>query len=148
MTATPYARPLIVPRGAGRRADPGSAILADAAATRGALGLVESRIPAAASPPRHIHRAEDEAFYTLDGVLDIVCGDERLRAEPGAFAYLPRGVVHTFRVVGDRPAHLLIMMVPAGFEEFFATHAGTDAEALAEIYRQHGVDIVGPPLGD
>jgi hypothetical protein len=60
-------RPLFVPAGAGA----GSAWLsieADAAATGGAIGLVEAVI-ARSSPHLRVHRNEDEAFYALEGAL-------------------------------------------------------------------------------
>ena len=38
---------------------------------------------------------------------------------PGAFAFLPRGIAHTFRVVGDRPARFLTIAAPGGLEGFF-----------------------------
>lgn len=148
MATFPPARPLVVAPGSGIPARPGAAILADAATTGGSLGAVESRLPVGASPPRHVHHAEDEAFYVLGGSLTVACGEERFRAEPGSFVYLPRELAHTFRVVGVRPARLLIIMVPAGFEDFFTIHAdpNTDPEAFAEIYRRRRIDIVGPSL--
>ncbi|HET6682217.1 MAG TPA: hypothetical protein VFG75_00840, partial [Gaiella sp.] len=42
-------------------------VRAGADATGGAYGLVESWIPAGFSPPLHLHRREDEAFFVLEG---------------------------------------------------------------------------------
>lgn len=42
-----------------------------------------------------------------------------MRAEPGAFALVPRGTVHRFRCSGDRPGRLLILFTPGGIEGFF-----------------------------
>jgi mannose-6-phosphate isomerase-like protein (cupin superfamily) len=80
-------RALFVARGEGSGSE-WLTIKADAAATGGALGLVEGSIPFGHSPQLHVHRDEDEAFYVLDGAIDVVCGEERFRAERGAFAYL------------------------------------------------------------
>jgi uncharacterized cupin superfamily protein len=38
-----------------------------------------------------VHRDEDEAFHVLEGAVDFVCGDERFRAEAGAFVFLETG---------------------------------------------------------
>ena len=92
-------RPLFVPPGGG----PGG-VKAAADATGHALGLVETSIPPGHSPPLHLHREEDEAFYVLSGTVDFVCGDERFRSTAGAFVYLPRDVPHSFLGVGDEPA--------------------------------------------
>src|SRR5262245_1324420 len=70
-------------------------------------------------PPLHIHRAEDEAFWVLEGHLTVRCGDEEFAAGPGAFVYMPRGVPHTFRLEGGTPARLLLLLTPGGGEDFF-----------------------------
>jgi hypothetical protein len=60
MSGEPQAlRPLFVAAGDG-------SIKARAAGTGGALGVVETAIPAAHSPPLHVHRHEHEAFYVLN----------------------------------------------------------------------------------
>jgi hypothetical protein len=32
---------------------------------------------------------------------------------------MPRGVVHTFKNIGDQPSRMLIMTMPSGIEKFF-----------------------------
>jgi quercetin dioxygenase-like cupin family protein len=127
-------RPLFVAPGSGE-------IKARAAATGGALGLVETEIPAGHSTPLHVHRNEDEAFYVLAGVVDFVCGDERLRAEAGAFVFLPRGIPHTFLGISEEPARVLVLLLPGGLEDAFA-----EPDRFHEVLRNHGVEVVGPPL--
>jgi quercetin dioxygenase-like cupin family protein len=129
-------RPLFVPPGGG----PGG-VKAAADATGHALGLVETSIPLGHSPPLHLHREEDEAFYVLSGTVDFVCGDERFRSTAGAFVYLPRDVPHSFLGVGDEPARVLVAVVPAGLEEAFAA-----AGRFEEIMQRRRVEVVGPPL--
>ena len=112
-----------------------------AADTGGRLGVVETEIPAGHGPPLHVHRQEDEAFYVLSGTVDVVCGEDRHRAQAGAFVYLPRGVPHTFLGVSDEPSRVLAIVVPGGLEEAFA-----DSDRFAEVLREHGVEVVGPPI--
>ena len=83
-----------------------------------AYSIAEHLAPAGFSPPPHIHRNEDEAFYVLEGDVSFFSGDTTFRGGPGAYVRMPRGVPHTFRVEGDAPARLLIMTAPAGFERF------------------------------
>jgi quercetin dioxygenase-like cupin family protein len=135
-------RPLFVPAGAGAGPE-WMSVRADAAATRGVLGVAEGLIPAGHSPHMHVHRDEDEAFYVLDGTVDFACGDERFRGEAGAFVFLPRGLPHTFLGVGPTAARVLILLLPGGLEELFLA---TDAERVHAVLRTHGVEIVGPPL--
>jgi quercetin dioxygenase-like cupin family protein len=119
---------------------PGHGVKASVDGTGGALGLVETVIPAGHSTPLHLHRREDEAFYVLDGAVDFVCGEERFRAEPGAFVYLPRGVPHAFLGVAER-SRVLVLLVPGGLEEAFA-----DPARFQQLLREGGVEVLGPPL--
>src|SRR3954462_4102408 len=133
-------------------------IVPTAQSTGGAFGLTEAIGPAGSSPPLHIHHREDEAFWLLDGELTVRCGDPTFTAEPGSFTFLPRGVPHTFVVEGERPARLLSICVPGGFERYFAA-AGRPAEGdglppeapldvvmLRRVGEEFGLEIVGPPL--
>ncbi|TQN28286.1 cupin domain [Haloactinospora alba] len=94
--------------------------------TRGALGVMEAEIPPGNGPPLHIHHNEDEMFYLLDGTLEIVDADRAFTAEAGCFLLLPRGSAHRFTNVSDRPARILMLFSPSGFEEFFL-EVGTEA---------------------
>ncbi len=143
MSAQP-ARPLFVAAGEGRKSA-WATIKADGTATGGAFALVETVIPRGDSTPLHVHRDEDEAFYVLDGTVDLVCGKERFRTEAGALAYLPRGLPHTFLGISEQPARGLILLTPAGLEELFTV---SDPSWFAEVLRRHHVEAVGPSLAD
>jgi mannose-6-phosphate isomerase-like protein (cupin superfamily) len=126
--------------------------------TAGAYTLVEQTTPALFGPPLHVHHAEDEAFYILEGALHVVCGDQGFDVGAGSFVMLPRGIPHAFQV-GDSGARLLQLTSPAGFENFAhdvgeaATSAELPPPAAPDIPRlvaaaeRHGASIVGPPLG-
>lgn len=86
--------------------------------TRGAFGLVEQLIPAGFASPYHVHRAEDESFYVLEGEVTFICDGQELEARPGAYIFGPRGVPHGFRVEGSTPARMLFLATPSGFEQF------------------------------
>ncbi|MFB9269933.1 quercetin 2,3-dioxygenase [Bradyrhizobium erythrophlei] len=132
-------------------------VLATAAMTGGAYGLVETLAPAGESPPLHVHHAEDESFYLIEGRMTFQCGERRFDAGPGSHVFLPRGIPHTFRV--DRaPARFLVIHTPGGREQFFldggrpAEEAGLpprtppDIETLKSVAARHQIDIVGPPM--
>src|SRR5947209_19548096 len=100
------AQPVVVASGEGERiwfTNAEMFIKATAEATDGHLSLIEANAPAGYGPPLHVHDIDHEAFYVLAGALEVQCGEERHRAEAGAFMFLPRGIPHTFRVV-DGPA--------------------------------------------
>ena len=86
--------------------------------TDGAFSLVEAVDPM--ETPRHLHEREDEAFYILGGEHEFECGGETFRLSPGGYIFLPRGVPHAHRRLGDPSvSRMLIMVSPPGFEEFF-----------------------------
>jgi mannose-6-phosphate isomerase-like protein (cupin superfamily) len=126
--------------------------------TGGAFGLLESLLAPGFSPPLHIHHAEDESFWVLEGTLTMRCGDRTFRAEPGSFVFLPRDVPHTFVVEGETPARMLTLLTPGGGEGFFVDGgrpaegeglppaAPPDIEALKRVSARYNAEIVGPPM--
>ncbi len=83
-------------------------VLATAEQTGGAFGLIEHVIPAGDESPWHVHHAEDEAFYVVEGQMTFLCGEQRVQAGPGTFVYGPREIPHGFRVEGTQPATMLL----------------------------------------
>ncbi len=51
--------------------------------------------------PLHAHSREDEIWYVLEGQIRFTVGAQTYDAGPGSFAYIPRGVAHTFQVVSE-----------------------------------------------
>lgn len=87
--------------------------------TNGALTVIDQQIQPGGGPPPHIHHEEDEAFYVLEGRFSFLCGENQDVFERGAFVYIPRGTLHTFRNIGESIGKLLVTITPAGLEEFF-----------------------------
>jgi quercetin dioxygenase-like cupin family protein len=123
-------------------------ILATGEPGEAAAGLVEMlEVPAGQMPPLHVHHAEDEGFYVLDGQVTLFMPGRELTLDAGEFFLAPRGVPHTYRV-GERPASWLVLSSPAGFERFVAEVAAleeADPDALAEVAARHRIEILGPP---
>ena len=73
-------------------------------------------------------------------------------AGPGESVFIPRGIEHTFKVVGDEPSRHLVILTPGGFEGFFADMAAgqcripEDMPAIEESARRHNLTFTGPPL--
>ena len=122
-----------------------------AAQTDGAFAMLESTGPAGDHTPLHVHHADDEGFYVLEGELTLWVGDAMhvLRAGEGMLA--PRGVPHTVRA-GESGGRWLVASTPAGFEGFVRAVGSADPSAplpspeeLTRIASQHGIEILGPP---
>ena len=94
--------------------------------TNGAYTLMEQIIQPKNGPPPHIHRTEDEAFYILEGSFSFMCEGKETVFEQGSFVHVPKGTLHTFRNIDDKPGKLLVFITPAGLEEFFFA-IGTNA---------------------
>jgi mannose-6-phosphate isomerase-like protein (cupin superfamily) len=67
-------------------------------------------------PPAHVHQAEDDAFYMLDGELVFAADGEEVVAGPGTFVLVPPGVEHTFENRTDEVARFVNVHAPAGFD--------------------------------
>jgi quercetin dioxygenase-like cupin family protein len=88
--------------------------------TGGAFFMSELAVPPGGGPPPHIHSREDESFHMLEGTLTIQVGEETITASTGDFAFLPRGIVHSFKNTGNVTAKALVLITPAGLENYFA----------------------------
>src|SRR4051812_13631773 len=85
--------------------------------SRGTISWMEQLAPPGDSP-YHVHEAEDEIFYVLEGEMSFISGDTAWKGGPGTFAFLPRGIPHGFRVEGSQPARALLITTSGTFEHF------------------------------
>ncbi len=119
--------------------------------TGGAYALTDSVVPPGGGPPRHIHHREEEAFWVLEGELEVIVGETTFRAGAGSFVHLPKDIPHAYENVGKNPARFLTLMVPAGLEKFFEEvgkpppFEEEDIDKWLAIAPKYGVEIV-PPL--
>jgi quercetin dioxygenase-like cupin family protein len=112
--------------------------------TGGAYALIEHAVEGDGPPP-HIHTAEEEAFYVLEGELNVLVENRTVTATTGAFVLVPRGTVHTYSKTGTGSARILVMISPAGFEKFFEEIAGPpDLEKIKALAPKYNLEIVGP----
>lgn len=120
--------------------------------TAGAFALVDSVTIPGYGPPRHVHEKEDEAFFVISGTVEFWTKEGTVVKGPGDAVFLPRGVEHTFRVTGDRPARMLTMLSPGGFEAYFLEMGRNkysipeDMGAIAGAAANYGIAFTGPPL--
>ena len=70
-------------------------------------------------PPPHIHHDCSEHFYVIEGSMEVMLGGEWRRLEQGDDTCVPRGALHTFRNAGHNSLRVLVVLSPAGFEQFF-----------------------------
>lgn len=136
--------------------------------TNGSIAVVEHPMEARRLVPTHTHGREDELSYVLKGTIGARIGDEITLVEAGSYLFKPRGVQHTFWNPTDEPALLLEMIVPAGFDVYFAELAKffakggvpgspehqalsepygleVSADWTAELKQKYGLKLLGEP---
>jgi len=126
----------------------GVRFMVEGAETGGAFSLVEHPLPPRAlGAPVHTHANEDEYSYVLEGRVGVQLGSEVVEAGPGELVRKPRGIPHAFWNAGDRPARLLELISPAGFENYFRDLAPLldteepDAAAIGEVVARYELEI-------
>ena len=106
--------------------------LADGEDTFGQYALFDFVVPPNAGPPPHIHTQEDEAFYILDGELNVQVGNQVFTATAGDLITYSGEDLHAFRNLGTEPARVLVVAGPAGLENLFR-QAGQPVEDISNI---------------
>ncbi|HEX4175709.1 MAG TPA: TIGR03086 family metal-binding protein [Acidimicrobiales bacterium] len=93
-------------------------LLLDADATGGAISAHHVRLTEGALGANpHRHTIYSEAFYVVDGSLDVLAGEELTRVTAGDLAVVPPGVVHAFGASAGCDAEALVFITP-GVERF------------------------------
>jgi quercetin dioxygenase-like cupin family protein len=123
------------------------------------LFLFEHRMPPTLSVPAHTER-NHEAFYVLEGTLEVEADGERYRLGPGEFLSMAPGVVHSLHNPGPGMMRILTLVTPASqHARFFSTlgepiddpsnppapGAPPDFERLAAVGRECGIEFLPPP---
>ncbi len=119
--------------------------------TTGDLYIIEHTDEARGGPPRHVHHAQDEWFYVLEGAYHIEIGEERFDLGPGDSILAPRTVPHVWAHTSEGEGKLIIAFQPAGqmasFLDALAEMGSAPApEKMAALFASHGMTMLGPPL--
>lgn len=118
--------------------------------TSGGMALFDYLGVEKAGPTLHLHLAQDEVFYVVEGEFLFQVGERKRLLQAGDTVFLPRQVAHTWV---QRSAHgrLLCWVQPAGqLEDFFVfmsqQKARLPADEMAKVYAAHGLQSLGPGL--
>lgn len=121
-------------------------LLADASDCCGALGANRLRLEAGAAGAKpHHHKRSSEAFYVLDGALEMIIDGEAVTVEKGGYAVIPPGVVHSFGASAGQVADVFITLTP-GIDRFdyfrmlpSIMRGEVNPERLAEVHDRYDV---------
>ncbi len=100
--------------------------------------------------PLHVHNAQDEIFYVIDGAYYFQVGDDTYHLSVGDSIFLPRKVAHGWTQVSEK-GKMTVIFQPAGkMENFFVTVAALDHEPtneeMVKIFEDNEMRVVGPTL--
>ncbi len=92
--------------------------------------------------PLHVHHADDEAWYVLEGTLRFRVGAETFEAGAGSGVLAPKGTPHTYGNArrGERARYLLVT-TPRIRALIQALHEPGAAD-YAAIFRAHDSEIL------
>ncbi|HAF02916.1 MAG TPA: hypothetical protein DCG89_03840 [Spartobacteria bacterium] len=117
--------------------------------TGGTLTMWTNITQPGGSPPPHYHVNEDEWWIVQEGRVSFLLDGKWQEVPLGAVVFSPRGCVHTFKNIGDKPSRVLIQTSPSGFEKFFTRCAeefckpgGPNMERIVQISAEHGIHYV------
>ena len=112
--------------------------------TGGKLSLLEWTLsPWQSGPFLHAHDFT-EAFYVVDGELEIQLGERRHILGPRHLAWAPGGTPHAFANAAAREVTVLTICSPGGLEHFFAAQ-GDDPDSFPDVPGL-GLRLLGPRI--
>jgi quercetin dioxygenase-like cupin family protein len=122
--------------------------------TGGDLLIYDTIRSAKGGPAFHRHHFQDEWFYVIRGEFIVQVGDDVVHLHPGDSAFAPRKVPHAFAKIDEGEGQMLVLFQPAGsMEDFFVQMSKVGKEIpqnqetrLKQLWADHGMEIVGPPL--
>jgi len=111
--------------------------------------IIENTFHEKGGPAKHLHYNQDEWFYAVEGEFLLEVGQEQFRLQPGDSVLAPRKIPHVWAYTGSNRGRMLIAFMPAGkMESFFreVTQANAMPPQDPELWRSHGMELLGPPL--
>jgi quercetin dioxygenase-like cupin family protein len=111
--------------------------------------IIENTFHEKGGPAKHLHYDQDEWFYALEGEFLLEVGNEQVEMIPGDSILAPRKIPHVWAYTGGERGRMLIAFMPAGkMEAFFreVTKANAMPPQDPELWRSHGMELLGPPL--
>ena len=123
-------------------------VLATLDDTGGKFEAFETTGPWDSGPPPHAH-SWSESYFIAEGEVDVIVGNETMRATPGSFINIPAGTFHGYRIA-SQSARFTVITTAAGASDFFyeldAETEGSvaDMEKIMAVATKHGLTVPPP----
>ncbi len=118
--------------------------------TNGQLTVFEYTGNEKGGPPLHVHPHQDELFFIVEGEYLFQVGPDTHTLKAGDTIFLPRTVPHAFAQLTDWGKMFFLFQPSGKMEDFFRALGNLTSpptpEQGAELFADHGMKVVGPPL--
>lgn len=123
-------------------------VLAQGAITDGRYEMFEVRGPQGSGQPPHRH-PWSEAYFVIEGELDVYVEGRSAKAEAGSFAIAPADSAHTYRVASPTARFIVVTtgQQASVFFEAMDREIGFPPKSLDDVRRvagRHGIRLAGP----
>jgi mannose-6-phosphate isomerase-like protein (cupin superfamily) len=94
--------------------------------------------------PLHLHRDDDEAWYVLEGKLQVRVGEEIHEASAGCAVFVPRGTAHTYCNAGPGLVRYLLVMTSNIYSLIQEIHSMKErsSAALRLVFEKHNSELL------
>lgn len=115
--------------------------------TNGQFALIEQNNDPGVGIPPHVHENEDEVFQVLSGQVEMSVGNKTTTLQAGDLIFCPKGVPHSWKVIGEEKARAMLSIFPAGLEGMFEELAqlppgAPDMEEVTAICGKYNLKFV------
>ncbi len=115
--------------------------------TNGQYTLIEQNNEPGTRIPPHVHENEDEVFQVLEGQVEMSIGDKMTTLNAGDIIFCPKGVPHSWKIVGEEKARAMLSIFPSGLEGMFKELAKLpagppDMEKVTKICGKYNLKFV------
>jgi oxalate decarboxylase/phosphoglucose isomerase-like protein (cupin superfamily) len=164
---------LVLPPGAGRQISGAGMTLKVGSEQSARWSAFEAEVGPGFDVGAHRHAEAEEIFYILDGELDLLAFEPRVRGSgdwtawesadgakvvrggPGSLMFVPAGCPHAFTNPGATPTRMLFLVTPSGHEEYLEGVAELlsrpgppDQSAIVALRARYDIEQLTPMIPD
>jgi mannose-6-phosphate isomerase-like protein (cupin superfamily) len=91
--------------------------------------------------PLHVHHADDECWYVLEGRLGFLVAGDEVEAGPGDAVFVPAGVAHAYWNAQDGPTRYLLVVTRRIADLLHELHDG-EPKDFAAVFRKYDSELL------